>query len=111
MKIYERQVAEFFLKHGFLATLRTWTYEKKLGKTIVVDLGPFGKVRAKVMKVIINPRPRDLSKYVCISSFKSPEKWWQRAVELHSKKPTRLVVIAHPTKIRDPTLTQLVQGG
>ena len=111
MRINDPQVADFFLKHGYLATLRTWTYEKKLGKMISVNLGPFRKIGAKVMKVIINPGPQDLSKFVCISSFRDLGEWLERAVKLHGKKPTRLVVIAHPTKTQDPKLLQLIQEG
>ena len=100
MRIKDPQVAEFFLEHGVLATLRTWPYEKKLGKMISVNLGPFNKHGAKVVKVIVKPTRQDLLEFVSISSFETVEKWWRRALELHNgRKPTRLVIIIHRSKI------------
>jgi len=94
MRINDSQVRDFFLKHGVLATLRRWPYEKKLGKVITVTFGPFDKVGAIVKEVLFFPRPHELERYVSISSFKTVDEWWKRALELHhGKHPTRLVVI------------------
>ena len=93
MIIADSQVWKFFLEHGVLATLRRWCYERRLGKIIVVRHRSSRQI-AVVKEVIFFPKPHELEPYVSISSFKSVEEWWDRALELHHGiKPTRLVVI------------------
>jgi len=87
------QVWKFFLEHGVLATLRCWPYEKKLGKIITVRNGPFSKIGAIVKEVVFYPKPHELKRFVHISSFKTVEEWWEKALEKHGRPPTRLVVI------------------
>jgi len=93
MMIKSKEALDFFLKNGILATLRTYPYERKLGKKIRIRLAPFRNLCATVIKVIIHPDRDDLKQYVSISGFQTIEEWWNKAIQLHRRKPTRLVVI------------------
>jgi len=77
------------LKHGIVATMRTWKY--KPGQIVVIktDRGAF---KGKVVDVVPNTA-ENRQKLYRISGFDSPNEWLMEAIKLHKKIPRYIVVV------------------
>jgi len=91
MQMRCKQVLEYFLKFGFVATMRDYPYKK--GQKILVNR----KYKAEVIDVFeVNKDSLDL--FVDFSSFSNVKSWINKAKELHGKMPRYIVVVRRVNK-------------
>ena len=86
MQMKCKQVLEYFLKWGFVATMRNYQYRE--GQRILVNR----KFRAEVINVF-DATEEAIKLFADFSSFSTAEDWIKKAKELHGKMPKYIVVI------------------
>ncbi|MCD6484832.1 MAG: hypothetical protein J7L47_06955 [Candidatus Odinarchaeota archaeon] len=87
MQMRCKQVLNFFLEKGVIATLRSYPY--RAGQHIVINR----KYKAIVQKVY-PATPQNLITFLDYSSFKTVDEWMAKAKELHGKMPRFLVLVS-----------------
>jgi len=83
------KVVGFLLKHGIVATMRTYRYRQGQIVVIKTDRGTF---RGRIVDVVPNTLENRMKLYK-ISGFDSPDEWLAEATKLHKRIPRYIVVV------------------
>ena len=86
MQMKCKQVLDFFLTRGFVATMRDYPYKK--GQRIRINM----KYRAEVSNVF-DATEKAIKHFTNLSSFSTAEDWIKKAKELHGKMPKYIVLV------------------